>query len=393
MPTFFHIDLDAFFASAEVLDDPGLAGKPVIVGAAPGRRGVVSTCSYEARAFGVRSAMPISEAVRLCPHGVFLPPRMERYVELSAMVMSVFADFTPDVTRVSIDEASLDMTGTERLWGPPPEAAASLKARVRADTGLSISIGVAANRYVAKIASGLRKPDGLLIVEPGGEDAFMAGLELDRLWGAGGKTRARLAELGIRDMAALRSLSRGMLASIFGAAGGDFLYGTCRGIDPGVYSGEPKSRSMSAETTFERDVTDRETLEAVLLGMAEELAARMYSDGSSSRCAVLKLRYEDFETVSARETRPGPFSGSSGIYEAALQLLDRKWTGRPIRLVGLGLASLGDSGAGQGSLFEEEGAREAALERAAFEARKRGLGRITRARLVKPPSDGSGKRR
>lgn len=385
MSVFFHIDLDAFFASVETLDDPSLAGKPVIVGAAPGRRGVVSTCSYEARKFGVHSAMPISEAVRLCPKGVFLPVRMERYAEMSARVMAVFSDFTPEVTRVSIDEASLDMTGTARLWGPPAAAAASLKARVRSDTGLSISIGVAPNRYLAKIASGLNKPDGLVIVEDGGEAAFMAGLGLERLWGAGEKTRQRLSELGVKDMAGLLSLSRGLLASVFGPSGADFLYGACRGVDPGVYAGEPKTRSMSAETTFERDVIDRETLEAVLLGMAQELAARMYGEGSSSRCAVLKLRYEDFETVSARETRQGPFVGSGGIYESAIRILNRTWTGRPVRLIGLGLASLGDGDGGQGSLFEEDGARVARLERAAFEAEKRGLGRITRARLVKRP--------
>lgn len=389
MPVFFHVDLDAFFAAVEVLDDPSLGGKPVIVGGSHSRRGVVSTCSYEARRFGVHSAMPIGEARRLCPKGIFRPVRMERYAELSSRVMSVFSDFTPDVIRVSIDEASLDMSGTERLWGPHEAAAATIKHRVAADTGLSISIGIASNRYLAKIASGLEKPDGLVLVRQGQEADFMLGLGLDKLWGAGPRTKGRLAELGIDSMATLLSLSAATLASIFGESGGGFLYKVCRGMDPGIYSAEPKSRSISTETTFERDVRDRQTLESVLLGMAEELCARMYEDGLSSRTVVLKIRYDDFETVSARETKPGPFIGSAGIYETAQSLLDRKWEGRPLRLIGLGLANLGVGTAEQGNLFEDDrekvAKRSAAVERAVFAASRRGLGKITRARLVPKP--------
>lgn len=384
MSRYFHVDLDAFFAAVEQLDHPELKGKPVVVGAAPGQRGVVSTCSYEARAFGVRSAMPISEAARLCPKAAFLPVRMERYAQMSQAVMAILDGFTPDVIRVSIDEASLDMGGTDRLWGSTRQAARAIKDAVGDKTGLGISIGAAPNRYVAKIASGYQKPDGLTIVEAGDEDAFMAGLSLDKLWGAGGKTRERLAELGVRDMATLRSLSQAVLRSVFGASGGAFLYGACRGVDPGVYATEAKSHSMSTETTFGRDVRERETLESVLLIMSEELAYRMYAESVVSRTVVLKLRYDDFETVSARETRQARLSSSAGIYETALGLLARKWTGRPIRLIGLGLASLSEGDGGQGQLFEERSDREARLERAAFEAKKRGLGTITRARLIKP---------
>ncbi len=395
MKTYFHIDLDAFFASVELIDHPELEGKPVIVGGASSRRGVVSTCSYEARRFGVHSAMPIAEARRLCPQGVYLPVRMERYVELSSKVMSVYADFTPDLIRVSIDEANLDMTGTERLWGPPVDAAAAIKLRVRLETGLSISVGIAPNRYLAKIASGIRKPDGLVLVAPGEEEAFMRGLELDKLWGAGVKTRGRLEELGLDTMEKLCSVGRETLCQLFGKAGGDFLYKGSHGQDPGIYGQEPKSRSISAETTFERDVRDRESLESVLLGMAEELCARMYEEGLSSRTVQLKLRYEDFETVGARETLRGPFIGSAGIYDAALRVLNRKWDGRPLRLIGLGLANLGSGETEQGSLFEDESERaakkSAAVERAVFEASKRGLGKITRARLVAKPEKGKPK--
>jgi len=221
----FHVDLDAFFASVEQRDDPSLKGKPVIVGARPGHRGVVSTCSYEARAFGIRSAMPISEAYRRCPGGVYLAPRIGRYAQVSSHVMEVFSSFTPEMQRVSIDEAFLEMTGTERLWGTPEEAARLLKAKVLGKTGLGISIGIAPNRYVAKIASGLRKPDGLVIVAPEGIDAFMLQLPLAKLWGAGEKTQARFRELGILSVAQLASFGEAQLASLFGVAGGAFLYG------------------------------------------------------------------------------------------------------------------------------------------------------------------------
>ena len=385
MSLFFHIDLDAFYASVEKLDDPSLEGKPVVVGGSLGHRGVVSTCSYEARAFGVRSAMPIGEAMRLCPKAIFLPVRMARYVQLSTIVMGIYDGFTPNVRRVSIDEASLDMGGTERLWGPPELAAAAIKRRVADETGLSISIGAASNRYVAKIASGLQKPDGLVLVEPGREAAFVRALRLKDLWGAGPKTRARLESMGIESIERLAALSPDALVSILGKAGGAFILSAVKGEDPGIYGAEPKSRSMSTETTFDTDLSDRSIVESTLLAMAEELIARLYAEGGSSNCAVLKLRYDDFETVSIRETRAEPLQSSQGLYEAALSLLGRKWNGKPLRLVGLGLAGLDGSGAGQGSLFDDPYAKSARVERAVFEAGRRGFGKLTKARLVPRP--------
>jgi DNA polymerase-4 len=385
---FFHIDLDAFYASVEVVDNPALAGCPVIVGASKGHRGVVSTCSYEARAFGVHSAMPISEARRRCPQAAFMPVRMERYAGMSARVMEIFGNYTPDVVRVSIDEASLDMSGTERLWGPPEEAAAAIQRRVHEVTGLTISVGVAPNRYVAKIASGIRKPRGLVIVIPGEEAEFMRGLRLKDLWGAGARTRARLEEVGVDSMERLLALSEATLVSLFGKAGGAFLYTSARGIDPGIYGAEAASRSISTELTFEHDVAETDRVESTILGMAEELAARLYAEQGSSRCAVLKLRYGDFETITVRETRKDAFAGSTDIYAAALALLRRSWSGKPLRLVGLGLAGLDESGSGQGLLFEEPADKAARVEKAALEAARRGLGRLTRARLVKRPEPG-----
>jgi DNA polymerase-4 len=392
---FFHVDLDAFFASVEQLDHPEYSGKPVIVGALPGGRGVVSTCSYEARAFGVHSAMPISEAARRCPGGIFVPVRMTRYSELSERVMRIFSSYTPDMRQMSVDEAFLDMTGTEGLWGPPEAAAKALKARVRSETGLGISIGIAANPYVAKIASGLRKPDGLVIVKEGEEAAFMLTLPITKLWGAGEKTQARFAELGLRTMAQLASLSEAGLESLFGKAGGRFLYDAARGRDIGMLGGPAESRSMSSETTFDRDTNDREFLETVLLGLAEQISYRLWIEGQRSRCLVLKLRLQDFTTFSRRITRDKPFGSSSEAYSAALCLLDSAWDGHTeVRLVGLGFADLEDgTEAVQGELFEDGGERKRRAEKAVFDLEKRGIGELTRARCLDSSKDGSGKRR
>lgn len=399
---FFHVDLDAFFASVEQNDNPDLKGKPVIVGAQPGHRGVVSTCSYEARAFGVRSAMPISEAYRRCPQGVYVTPRIGRYSELSAQVMEVFSSFTPEVQRVSIDEAFLDMTGTERLWGEPEVAARLVKAKVLERTGLGISIGVAPNRYVAKIASGLGKPNGLVIVPPEGIETFMLRLPLSKLWGAGEKTQARFRELGIMSIAQLASFGEAQLSSLFGSAGGAFLYAAARGRDLGmmdrdsVATGEPASRSMSAETTFERDCLDRECVEDVLMYLASELAYRLWSEGCRSRTLVLKLRLHDFTTSTRRRARRCYYLSSAEAFKDALALLEKAWDGRTeIRLLGLGFAAIekGDAVAqgelfSKGELFADEGSipggpeRQRRAEEAVFDIERRGLGKVTRARLL-----------
>jgi DNA polymerase IV len=387
---FFHVDLDAFFASVEQMDDPSLKGKPVIVGAKPGHRGVVSTCSYEARAFGVHSAMPISEAFRRCPQGVYLSPRIDRYAEISGRVMEVFSSFTPEVQRVSIDEAFLDMTGTEKLWGAPAAAAGLLKARVGEETGLSISVGVGPNRYVAKIASGLRKPDGLVIVPPEGTEAFMLELPLSKLWGAGAKTQERFRELGILSVAQLASFGEPQLASLFGKAGAAFLYAAARGRDIGMMaSGEPSSRSMSAETTFERDCGDRECVEGVLMSLAGELSYRLWAEGFKSRCLALKLRLHDFSTISRRKSRPAYYLSSTEAFNDALELLEKAWDGRSeIRLLGLCFADLEREESGtQGELFADGSERARKAENAVFDIERRGLGKVTRARLL-----GSGSR-
>lgn len=382
--SYFHVDLDAFFASVEQLDHPEYKGKPVIVGARPGGRGVVSTCSYEARAFGVHSAMPIGEAARRCPDGVFLPVRMARYAELSAAVMEIFAGFTPDYRPMSIDEAFLDMTGTQGLWGAPAQAALALADKVEVETGLSISIGVGANPYVAKIASGLRKPRGLVIVEEGQEEAFMAGLPLTKLWGAGEKTQERLGDLGIKTMTQLAGMTETGLASLFGKAGGKFLYLSSHGRDPGILGGASESRSLSSERTFEYDLGGREDLETALLELAEIISFRLWKEGLRSRCLVLKLRLADFTTSSKRITRPRPFPSSSEVYAEARGLLSGLWDGSsPVRLIGLGFGDL-ESGdlPNQAELFEEGSAKRRRAEKAVFEIERKGLGELTKARCL-----------
>lgn len=384
----FHADLDAFFASVEQNDKPELRGLPVIVGAMPGHRGVVSACSYEARAFGVHSALPISTASRLCPHGVFLPVRMGRYQEVSRRVMAIFGDFTPDVRQISVDEAFLDMSGTTGLFGPPIEAAAKLKTRVREETGLTVSVGVGANRYIAKIASARSKPDGLLEIASGQEEAFLDSLPLSKLWGIGEKTLDRLNRAGLDSIPYIRELSAETLGRAAGQALGEFLYRAVRGIDPGIFSDEPKTRSMSGETTFEHDVVDDEPLEATILEQSQELMFRLLEGGVRSRTVHLKLRYADFETVSAQETLDRWIVSADEIRSAALSLLKRKRDReRAIRLIGVGVAVTQGTEGGQNELFPNPSERQAAVERAVLELKKGKGATVTKARLLPRTND------
>ena len=336
----FHVDMDAFYASVEQRDNPALRGKPVIIGAEPGKRGVVSACSYEARKFGVRSALPINEAFKLCPKGVFLPVRMGRYQEVSAQIMEVFDSYSPSVLQISIDEAFLDMTGTEGLFGRPEEAAENLKNRVKTELELTLSIGIAANRFLAKLASDYRKPDGLFHVLPGKEIEFLDSLKLKSLWGLGDKTLLRLEELNIRTIQELRSFPESTLRSMLGNASGTYLYRACRGIDPGIYQ-EVKSHSVSNEITFERDTKDKTTLRTVILELSQEVMYRLLRDNKRGRTAVLKLRYSDFTTTTAQESFNHPLSSGEELFQVILKLLEKKWDGfSPLRLIGIGVTSL-----------------------------------------------------
>lgn len=382
---YFHVDLDAFYASVEQLDNPDLLGKPVIVGASPERRGVVAACSYEARAFGVHSAMPASEARRRCPHAVFLPVRMQRYRELSTQVMAVFERYSPEVQQISVDEAFLDMTGTERLFGPPAETARGLKTEVREELGLVISVGIGSSRYIAKLASARGKPDGLYDVPAGTEAEFVATLSLADLWGVGAKTRRRLEDFGITTVAKLREKTPADLYALFGKSVGDYLHAVSRGIDPGIYAAEAQSHSISNETTFEDDVRDREFLETTILALAHSVEIRLLRAGLASKTVILKLRFSDFTTTTARRTHVEPIASTEALYRTARALLEEKWDGKtPVRLVGVGVAHVeARSREAQGRLFEGPEERRRRVEEAALEVNER-LGKpgLTRARLL-----------
>jgi DNA polymerase-4 len=384
-PVVFHVDLDAFYASVEVLDDPSLAGRPVIVGALPGHRGVVSACSYEARKFGVHSAMPISQAHRRCPQAAFLPVRMERYLEVSRGVMAILERFTPHLQQISVDEAFLDMSGTERLFGPALATGARLKEEVRREAGLAITVGIGPNKFVAKLATNSAKPDGLREVTPGQLDAFLESLALKDLWGVGAKTLERLSELAIGTVAELRSLPEPELAGLLGKGVAAFLCRASRGVDPGIFSEEPQSRSLSAETTFETDRKDRTSVERALLELCHQVAFRMLDEGWRSKTAVLKLRFHDFTTTTARKTIGHWITSTEELFAVVRALLAARWDGgTPVRLVGAGCANLERAGElGQLQLFADGMERRRKVEEAVLALRRRmGDATVTKASLL-----------
>lgn len=390
MPTrsIIHLDLDAFFASVEELLDPSIAGKPVIVGGDPARRGVVSSASYAARAYGVRSAMPMGRALRLCPQAIVRHGHFREYRRYSQMVMSILAAYTPLLEQVSIDEAFLDVTGCERLWGPAPELAALLQRRILEECGLPSSVGVASNKLVAKIASGLRKPQGLVVVPPGEEAAFLAPLPIEELWGVGEVAARRLHDLGVRTIGDLAALPQETLVYAFGSYGST-LYEHARGIDNRPVVPEGRRRSLSREETFARDITDEGELEKTLLRLSDEVAARLRRHGVQGRVVGLKLRYGDFHTVTRRVTLHQPTDLAPTIYQHARALLQRAWkTGAPVRLLGVGVAGLVETPAYQLGLFGTGEERWARLSRAldAIQARY-GDGAIRRATFIEPEGD------
>jgi DNA polymerase-4 len=379
MSCFIHADLDAFYASVEQLDHPEYRGKPVIVGGLPGdRRSVVSTASYEARKFGVHSAMPIVQAVKLCPGGIYLRGNMNRYREKSEEIMAIFRDSSPMVQQLSIDEAFLDITGTEKLFGPFEETAKKLKERVRGDTGLTVSVGLASNKYVAKIASGMSKPDGLFIIPPGEEEKFMLSLPVGKIWGAGNKTQELFRKHGFKTCEDIHGLSLNVLVSIFGKAFGKFLYLAVRGEAVETFDEEQGSHSMSNERTFEYDLYDEFAIETALFDICQGLIWRLLSARWQSRTVAIKIRYEDFSTEGARETVPNPVRTIDDLYERVLALFRKKYQpGRGVRLIGAGLMNLeAESGGGQQELFGPdapggEGEKERRLEETIFKINKK----------------------
>lgn len=348
-----HIDMDAFYASVEQLDNPWLRGRCVIVGGTSGR-GVVAAASYEARTFGIRSAMPIFEARKRCPQGVFISPRMDRYREVSAEVMAILREFSPLVEPVSIDEAFLDLSGTERLHGSPAELAGTIKNRIREAVHLSCSVGVAPNRFLAKVASDFQKPDGLTVIHPDQVAAFIDRLPIGKVPGVGPKTHARLAQLGVHFLGEIRKFPEPTLESIFGSYGLRLLE-LSRGIDPTPVTPHSPAKSISSECTLDEDTRDRAALNRCLLEQADEVAAGLRKEGVKARTVVLKIKHADFKLFTRRTTFTPPTQSSKLIYRHAVRLLQKYRLTQKIRLVGLGATGFVPADAPQQQeLFAEE---------------------------------------
>ena len=353
-----HVDMDAFYASVEQLDNPWLKGRCVIVGGTGGR-GVVSAASYEARAFGVRSAMPIFQARQLCPRGVFIHPRMDRYREVSGAVMAVLQEISPLVEQVSIDEAFMDLSGTEGLHGPPAEVGRILKQHVLDAVQLTCSIGVAPNRFLAKIASDFRKPDGLTVIQPDQVTAFIERLPIAKVPGVGPKTQAKVAEVGIRFLGDIPKFSELILESIFGSYGPRLLE-LSRGIDPTPITPDAPAKSMSSECTLAQDTCEKTALTRCLLQQAEEVAAGLRGEGVKARTVVLKIKHADFKLCTRRTTFAPPTQSSKELYRQALRLLEAYRFTQEIRLIGLGATGFvpADAPRQQELFAKEESVRE-----------------------------------
>ncbi len=352
--TILHVDMDAFYASVEQRDRPELRGKPVIVGGPAEARGVVSAASYEARAYGVHSAMPTVTARRLCPQGSFLPVRMGHYAEVARQVRDILLSYTPLVEPLSLDEAFLDVGLSEGLYGPAPQIARQIKERIRRETGLVASVGVAANKFLAKLACELGKPDGFVVLEPARVRVVLDPLPVARLWGVGAKAEQRLHELGLRTVGQLAALPEHVLAGHFGEAG-RHLWQLAWGLDDRPVVPDEQARSLSTETTFARDVGDRAALRATLLELVEHLGGRLRKHGVRARTIDLKLRTSEFRTYSRAQTLDGPTDLTELIWRAALGLFERRvaddWL--PLRLLGVGASGLVPAGPEQGHLFDQ----------------------------------------
>ena len=370
---FFHVDMDAFFAAVEQHDNPEYRGKPLIVGGL-GNRGVVSACSYEARVFGVHSAMPMYQARNLCPQAIFVRGRMARYSEASKQILGILHSFSPDVQQISIDEAFLNMTGTERIFGKPRQAAVLLKNKVKQESGLVISVGIGASRFIAKMASDYDKPDGLCRVSPGKEIAFIDAIGLRKLWGIGESSLANLKRHHITTTVQLREFSREYLQKTFGQSAGDYYYLVSRGIDPGIYSGDSKSHSISTECTFPVDISDEDTLDQYLLRMSHEVMFRSMEERVMGRTVGVKLRFSDFSTTSIQETPDKTIYSAEEVYLISRKLLKQRWKpGQPVRLIGVGLYQTHSGDAPlQGELFEDSFKRKRELEKTILELRSKG---------------------
>ena len=359
--TILHVDMDAFFASVEAREDPRLRGRPVVVGADPkgGRgRGVVAAASYEARAYGIHSAMPISEAWRRCPHAAYRRPRLGLYGRISDRIFAIFERYTDAVEPLSLDEAFLDVTGSRALFGDGVEIARRIRAEVLEEERLTASVGVAPSKFLAKLGSDLEKPDGLVSVPPGSEREFLGPLEVARLWGAGEKSLARFHELGVRTIGDVAVLPLERLTAAFGEARGRHFHRLARGHDDREVVPDRERKSLGRESTFGHDVQDRDTVLHTLLELCDQVARRLRRRRLAGATVTVKLRWAGFETVTRQETLEGAVNTTERIWPVARRLLRRAdRPGSAVRLVGVSVSALRPAGEGQLSLFSNGGRR------------------------------------
>ena len=342
-----HVDMDAFFAAIEQRDNPQYRSKPVVVGADPrgGKgRGVVSTCSYEARRFGIHSAMPISHAYRKCPHAIYLTPDMERYAAVSAQIFTILNSFTPDIEPIGVDEAFLDITGSHHLFGTPVETCLTIKSRIKSETGLTASVGLAPTMMAAKIASDLKKPDGMVVVKPDELLEFLRPLEIRRIWGLGPKAEEALTKIGIRTIGDIAAADIDRLEELFGSSGRHF-WQLANGIDERSVSNETEAQSVSNETTFDIDTRDTDLIEGALMQLCEKVSARLRGDRIKCRTVTLKIRLTGFHTYTRSVTLVTPTNFSDILYKDTKSLYNKFDTnGRAIRLIGVKASRLIDAG-------------------------------------------------
>lgn len=351
-----HVDMDAFYASVEVMDDPSLAGKPVIVGGTPEGRGVVSAASYEARVFGVHSAMSAFRATKLCPDGVFLRPRMSRYVEISRRIRGIFHDFTPLVEPISLDEAFLDVSGSRRLFGTPVEIGRAIKRRIREEVGLVASVGVAPNKYLAKLASDLEKPDGFVVITRENAREILSGLPVGRLWGVGKQTQKRLAKKGIHTIGDITSTPLEELEARLGVLARR-LKNLALGIDDRPVVADWEAKSISNERTFAHDIGDAGELREIVDTLSEMVAKRLRGSGLLAQTVQIKARYPDFTTLTRAVTLAEPTQSTTDVRDAARDLLEKRLDrkGRPLRLLGVGVTNFVHPQDHAGDLFTGAG--------------------------------------
>ena len=376
----FHVDLDAFFVEVERQNDATLVGKPVVIGGL-GPRGVVATASYEAREFGVHSAQATAVARRLCPQAIFMRGSLDLYREVSKKFMEVLRSYSPVVVPVSVDEAYLDMTGTERLYGMPMEAARTIKRMVRDKLGLPASIGIGPSKLVAKVSTEHAKPDGIFQVQPDEVEAFFAPQPVRNLPGIGPKAGEALARLRIATLGELANAPDGPLRRALGPNNADHVKRRAKGIDNAPLRERAKAKSISAETTFETDVSSRSELERVLKRLSERVGTRLRKSGQLARNASIKLRYGDFTTITRQRTFPVPGDGDQLIYDAAHAVLvtAMRQRGDAIRLLGVGVSGLGEQAA-QLSLLDDNPLADSGMSEAIDSIRDRfGSGSISRA--------------